>query len=149
LVRHLKDFHRDADTSHFGVLDFASAFGSPLYALVYSKLFWPDFVEFEGMIFHASIMESEEDRVRVRKALSEGKTRQEVETSFNSFDIPSDFFASNRGSTTVAEQVLLANRMKDMWRLRLKELFPRRNITVEVTSSPNEEPTLVVSESLP
>ncbi|WP_158942890.1 hypothetical protein [Granulicella sp. S190] len=146
LVRHLKEYHNDADTRLFSVLDFASAFGSPLYALVYSKLFWPDFIELKGMIFHESIMESEEDRFRVEKALLAGQTRREIERSFNSFEIPSSFFSSNRGSTTLAEDVLLANRLGHMWRLRLLEVFPERTFTVDVECPVDEQPTIIVSQ---
>jgi hypothetical protein len=51
LIQHLKKFRAEADTSNFDVLDFVSAFGNPLEALAYSYLFWPDFIEFEGMGF--------------------------------------------------------------------------------------------------
>jgi hypothetical protein len=142
LVRQLKGRHHDADTSGFGILDFASAFGSPLYALVYSKLFWPDFIHFEGMIFHSSIMENDEDRARVRAAPLRGESRLEVEQSFNSFDIPSDFFASGSATTTREEDIWLTRQLADMWRWRLKETFPERRFTVEVEEPADEEPTL-------
>jgi len=37
LVNHLKEFHAKADTSNFDVLDFVSAFGSPVEALAYTS----------------------------------------------------------------------------------------------------------------
>ena len=39
------------DTTNFGVSDFLAAFGSPVDALLYLRLFWPEFVCFEGMVF--------------------------------------------------------------------------------------------------
>jgi hypothetical protein len=142
LLQHLKERHQDSDTSGFKILDFASAFGNALYALVYSKLFWPDFIEFEGMIFHSSRMEDDEYRTRVREALLKGESRLEVERSFNSFDIPSDFFASGYATTTPEEDIWLARQLAEMWRLRLTEAFPERRFTVEVEESADEEPTV-------
>src|ERR1700722_17834197 len=94
LIDHLKEFHAKADTSNFKVLDFVSAFGSPLEALAYSYLFWPDFVEFEGMIFLKALIEDEEDRSQIRRALAKFPTRKEVEQSFNQFVIPDSFFSA-------------------------------------------------------
>ena len=145
VIRHLKEIHSDADTSNFKVLDFASAFGSPMDALVYSKLFWPDFFEFENMIFLSTILESEDDRSRVRAAISKGASKAEIEKSFNTFDISSDFFASCRASMTEAEEDTLAERMAEMWRARLKQLFPTRDFDVEVAYPPDELPNITVS----
>ncbi len=146
LVRHLGQVHGDVDTNRFGVLDFASAFGSPLEALVYSKLFWPDFLQFEGMIFLAAVLESDEDRSRVRAALSRGSSRCEVEQSFNRFEIPSDFFASHRVPTTDEENLCLAERMAETWRARLLQLFPDKQFTVAVEHELGEPPTLTISQ---
>ncbi len=146
LVQHLKQIHVDADTRAFGVLDFASAFGSPLDALMYCKLFWPDFVEFEEMVFLSSILESEDNRSHVRAALTKGTSRIEIEQSFNSFEIPSDFFASHRIPTTDVENSELAEQMAQMWRARLTQLFPKLSFDVQVSHSPDEAPTLTVSQ---
>jgi hypothetical protein len=126
LIDHLKEFHAKADTTNFNVLDFVSAFGSPLEALAYSKLFWPDFVEFEDMIFHEGSIENEDDRSRIRVALSEFPTRREVEESFNQFLIPDDFFSAGLGTTTDEENIYLAERISEMWKARLAQLFPNK-----------------------
>jgi hypothetical protein len=146
LICHLKELHREANTEAFGVLDFASAFGSPLDALVYSKLFWPDFIEYEGMIFLASILESEDDRSRVLKALSSGQGKSEVEQSFNNFDIPSSLFASHRVQTTLSEDTTLAERLSEMWRARLFQLFPNRVFDVRVAHPEDEQPIITVCQ---
>ncbi len=78
LINHLKEFHAKADTSNFNVLDFVSAFGNPLEALAYSYLFWPDFVEFEGMIFHQGCIENDDDRSQIRAARSEFSSRKKL-----------------------------------------------------------------------
>jgi len=149
LLDHLKEFHAKADTSNFNVLDFVSAFGSPLEALAYSYLFWPDFVEFEGMIFHQGSIEDDDDRSRIRAALSEFSSRKEVEQSFNQFVIPDSFFAAGLSTTTDEEDLFLAERIAEMWRARLARLFPNKNCLVEVQppDETEEGPTIVVYQA--
>ena len=50
LVVELTRLHADQNTKNFNAYDFISAFGSPLEAVMYSKLFWPDFIEIKGMV---------------------------------------------------------------------------------------------------
>lgn len=149
LVDHLKEFHAKADTSNFNVLDFVSAFGSPLEALAYSYLFWPDFIEFEGMIFHQSCIEDEEDRSRIRVALSEFSTRKEVEQSFNQFVIPDAFFSAGLSTTTEEENFDLAERIAEIWKARLVRLFPSKKCIVELQlpEETKEGPTIVVYQA--
>src|SRR5882762_6025140 len=132
LIDHLKEFHPNADTSNCNVLDFVSAFGSPLYALAYSKLFWPDFVEFESMIFLKENVEDEEDRFQILQAISKFSSRKEVEQSFNRFTIPDIFFSAGLATTTDEENVYLAERIAEMWRGRLARLFPDKKCVVEL-----------------
>ena len=146
LIRHLKDIHSEADTTNFDILDFISAFGSPLDALAYSKLFWPDFIEYEGMIFMASILESADDRARVSNALSKRLSKSEIEESFNDFDIPSAVFASHRVQLKLSGYAALAERLAEMWRARLAQLFPNRAFDVTVTHPDNEQPNITVCQ---
>jgi hypothetical protein len=148
LIEHLKEFHAKADTSNFDVLDFVSAFGSPLEALAYSYLFWPDFMEFEGMIFHQSVIEDEEDRSQIRAALSEFPSRKEVEQSFNQFLIPDGFFANGLSTTNEEENAWLAERIADVWKVRLSQLFPNKKCVVEIQSAEEtgEGPTITGSD---
>jgi hypothetical protein len=149
LIEHLKEFHAKADTSNFDVLDFVSAFGNPLEVLAYSYLFWPDFIEFEGMIFHQSVIEDEEDRCRIRAALSEFPSRKEIEQSFNQFLVPEAFFAGGLSTTTDEENIWLAERIAEMWKARLAQLFPNKKCVVELQSAEetDEGPTLVVYQA--
>ena len=146
LIDHLKELHARADTNNFNVLDFVSAFGNPLEALACSYLFWPDFVEFEGMIFHQGCIENDDDRSRIRAACPEFSSRKEVEQSFNQFVIPDSFFNSGISTTTDQEDLFLAERIAEMWRARLAQLFPNKNCVVEVQlpHETEEGPTIVV-----
>lgn len=51
----------EVDTTAFSVRDMIYVCGSPLDALVYSRLLWPDFVEIDRMIFMEGTIEDEED----------------------------------------------------------------------------------------
>jgi hypothetical protein len=149
LIEHLKEFHAKAKTTNFDVLDFVSAFGNPLEALAYSYLFWPDFIEFEGMIFHQSCIQDEEDRAEIRAAVSEFPSRKEVEESFNQFLVPEAFFNSGLPTTTDEENIWLAERIAEVWRARLAKLYPSKKCVVEVQSAEEtgEGPTLVVYQA--
>jgi hypothetical protein len=146
LIERLKQHHADADTTNFNVLDFLGAFGSPLDALAYSKLFWPDFVEFEGMIFLADFVEGEEDRSRIRAAMSKFSTRQDVEKSFNQFMIPEIFFSRALPTVIDEENLYLAERIVEMWEARLARLFPSKSCVVELQlpDETQEGPTVFV-----
>jgi hypothetical protein len=149
LIDHLRELHAEANTNNFNVLDFVSAFGSPLHALAYSKLFWPDFLEFEDMIFLKEHVEDEEDRSRIRSVISKLPTRREVEQSFNQFMIPDVFFSAGLGTTTDEENICLAERIADMWRARLARLFPNKKCVVELQLplETREGPTIVVYQA--
>jgi hypothetical protein len=149
LIEHLKEFHAKAKTTNFDVLDFVSAFGNPLEALAYSYLFWPDFMEFEGMIFHQSCIQDEEDRSRIRAAVSKFSSRKEIEESFNQFLVPEAFFNSGLPTTTDEENIWLAERIAEVWRARLAQLYPSKKCVVEVQSAEEtgEGPTLVVYQA--
>jgi hypothetical protein len=149
LVDYLKNFHAAADTRNFNVLDFISAFGDPLHALAYSKLFWPDFIEFEGMVFLKEQVEDDEDRSKIRAAIAKYPTRKEVEQSFNQFMIPDTFFGAGLGTTNDNENLWLAERMVEMWQSRLAKLFPDRTLIVELElpEHSQEGPTIVVYQA--
>jgi hypothetical protein len=50
LIKRLSTLYAEEDTTNFNVLDYVYVFGSPLQALMYSKLFWPEFIEIEDMV---------------------------------------------------------------------------------------------------
>ena len=50
LLQTLRRRFPDQDTTGFGLPDFIYALGSPVDALLYSALFWPDLLEVDGAI---------------------------------------------------------------------------------------------------
>jgi hypothetical protein len=149
LINHLKQFYEKSDTNNFNVEDFVSAFGSPLLALTYSYLFWPDFVVFDGMIFHQTTIETDDDRAQIRAALSKLSSRKEVEQSFNQFMLPDDLFSAGTSTTTDEENLYLAQRLKEMWEARLARVFPDRKCVVELQlpDETQEGPTIIVYQA--
>lgn len=121
----------DKDNKNFNALDFVYKYGSPASALLYSKLFWPDFIEIDDMVFMKSDFEEEEDYERLNQAKTKYNNRQETEKSFNFHEIPQMF--SKRDDTTDDEDYLLAQVLKETWAARLSRLFPDKEIVVEIT----------------
>ena len=135
LLRKLIDLSPDKDFTGFNVFDFIYSEGSPLEAITYSMLFWPDFVEIDGMVFLKWTFENQADFNRLQQALLKyGGDRQKTEESFNFFDV-SSLFGRRIGDTTDEEDSWLLERLAQMWHFRLHQLFPERTFSVQVLSA--------------
>jgi len=122
----------EQDPTGFNFFDFLHAQGSPRIAIFYSRLFWPDFVEFEGMVFLESSLEDKRDTQRVREALENYcGDKSKTERSFNVIEIPA-LFGKRSTETTKDEDQLLASQICTMWKARLADLFADRIFEVEV-----------------
>jgi hypothetical protein len=122
----------DQNATGFDYSDFLHARGSPRHALFYSGLFWPEFVEFEGMVFLEQTIEDEADRQRVLETLQRhGGDQGKTEQAFNTIEVP-PLFGRRADETTNSEDESLALRLSAMWSARLREAFPARAFTVEV-----------------
>ena len=131
LIKRLSSLYTEQDTTNFNVLDYVYDFGSPLQALMYSKLFWPEFIEIEDMVFLKDRMEDEDDRRAVLKVLEQHEgNRSKTEQAFNLFEIPQDMFGKKMGETTEEEDRYLAEILVEMWQCRLQMLFPNRSFKV-------------------
>lgn len=127
--------YKDQDSAGFNYLDFLHAQGSPFNALFYSQLFWPEFVEIDGMVFLQDIIEDSEDRKRLNEALVRYKgDKTKTEQAFNLVELPS-LFGKNISETTDEEDAFLAERLTEMWRCKLALDFPNREFLVETVSA--------------
>lgn len=144
LILHLREKHKGSNTDSFELSDFAFAFGSPLDVLMYVKLCWPDFIEFSGMIFHPEVLNSNDDRERASLMKAGVYSRSDVEKSFNQFTVPSSFFGKYAGESSEAEDLYLAELIREMWQARLAMLFPGRKARVVCTIVEGDEPLLSV-----
>jgi hypothetical protein len=136
LLAHFREVRcKGQDTSGFNFFDFLHAYGSPLDALFYSRLFWPEFVEIDGMVFLKETIEDDDDKARLNEALKryEGD-KTKTEKSFNIAEIPS-LFGKNLAETTDEEDLVLAERLAEMWEHRLRIIYPDRKFAVKILSA--------------
>ena len=115
-------------------LDLIHKYGHPVDAMLYSELFWPRFREFADMVFLADMIEDQEDEERVMVALERLGTMAEVERSFNTLEVPL-LFGKSAGYTTEDENMLLAEKLKEMWSARLARQFRTREFEVYIVPS--------------
>ena len=114
-------------------MDFIYALGSPVDALLYSRLFWPDLVEIEGAILLRDCVEAEDDVARVRASVRE-RGPAETEKAFNLREF-SDLFGNELAGIEDHEAELLLTRLAEMWSGRLKAQRPEHRFAVEVVST--------------
>ena len=138
IIDRLKKKYSNVDTTNFNLFDFIHSVGSGLEALMYSKLFWPDFVEIDGMIFLKDwTIEDEDDINRIRKTFEDlGRDPQETEKFVNLIEIPY-MFGQRIGEIEDDEYYWLAEIICVMWRCRLGLLYPNRKFVVEITDPEN------------
>jgi len=138
LVDELRKKHAGHDTTNFGVSDFLAAFGSPVDAVMYLRLFWPRFIRFEGMVFRQETLEDDDDQRRVRGALSRyAGDRTRTEQSFNLVEVPSGVFSRRASESSDEVDEFLAERLVELWAHRLAAAFPEEEFVVETV--PAEE----------
>jgi hypothetical protein len=106
--------YKGHDSTGFNYFDFLHAQGSPFNALFYSPLFWPEFIEIDGMVFLKDSVEDSEDRKRLNEALHRHKgDKTKTEKAFNLIEIPS-LFGKNISETTDEKDAFLADRLTEM-----------------------------------
>lgn len=147
LIKSFQEYFHNEDTHNFTVLDFVGAFGSPLMALGYAKLFWPEFIEFKGMVFFAEDFDSDMQK-RVTDMLEQDNlAANEIEQSFNLFEVPSIFFAQYAGDTDEEQDEDLAEILARMWKCKLETDFPEKDFSVRVLSPEESGGEVAVSFS--
>jgi hypothetical protein len=130
LLQRLHERFPGDDTSNFDLMDFIYAKGSAFTALWYSRLFWPEFVEIDGMIFFKESMSSREQRQRLAEAVQElGHDRRGIEEAINVVYAAGIF---QRHDTTDEEFQWLLERLVEMWASRLRNVYPERHFRVEL-----------------
>ena len=137
LISTLRGARPNEDTKNFNAFDFIHAFGSGHDALLYAKLFWPDFVEFKGMVFLSQTVEYEDDRKRIEEALKRYcDDLTKTEESFNVIEV-SQLFGRRIGETDEEEDRFLCEILAEVWSGRLETLFPNYTFIVKVVECEN------------
>ena len=135
LVSELTKLYSSEDTTDFNVFDFTFAFGSVLEAMAYAKLFWPDCVHVDDVILRSDVIEDEKDASRVRQVLRDSSFDIEgTESDFNRLYIPDDFFGKRACESSDAINEYFARVLVDMWKARLKQMYPQFRFSVVLES---------------
>ncbi len=119
-----------ADPAGFTALDFVGALGSVGNALLYSRLFWPEFIEVDGMVFLKDFVDDLGGPEGIRKMRDDPGRGQSVQESINNFDVNLSF-PNHPEENAEGDDLLLANQLAKMWSLRLQQLYPHRSFQVE------------------
>ncbi len=131
LISELSRLHSDRDTTNFGVFDFIGAFGSPLEAMAYTKLFWPELVQVDEMLLRSDVIEDENDANCARQALQQSNgDLEKTERSFNRLEIPDGIFGKRASESSDAIDEQLAQTLVEMWEARLIQNFPDRKFSI-------------------
>lgn len=121
-----------ADPAGFTALDFVGALGSIGNALLYSRLFWPEFIEVDGVVFLKDFVDDLGGPDAIRKMRVDLRGEQSIEKSVNNFDVNLSF-PNHPEENAEGDDLLLANQLANMWSLRLQQLYTHRRFHVEVT----------------
>ena len=108
--------------------------GDMVSALLYSTIFFPEFIEVDGSILLKNNVPDVETRFRSGGAES-NLSLAESEASFNSVEVGYIFSTrpiSSFDTDTSALEQKLAKIIADAWRCRLKDLYPTRIFSVSV-----------------
>jgi hypothetical protein len=124
--------------TNFTSLDFISALGSISSALLYSKLFLPEFSEVDGMVFLKDLLDDAGGSEGVKQLLIKlGNDSILVEKAINCVQINLSF------PTRVREDIdgddrLLAEELANAWRVVLRDRYPSRQFVLEVLDEDGE-----------
>jgi hypothetical protein len=119
------------DPAGFTALDFVGALGSVGNALLYSRLFWPEFVEVDGMVFIKDYVDDLGGADVIRKMRDDIGEGQSIEKNINNFDVNLNF-PNHPEENAEGDDLLLAKQLAKMWSMRLQHLYTRRRFRVEV-----------------
>lgn len=121
----------------FDALDYIHKYGKGSWALLFSNLFVPDFIELDGSVLLANTARSDEAKERFTTALTNKQmTRPELESSFNLLEVGYLFDAAGR-DTSETDDMILAQSIGEALRRSLLAMYPNREFEVRV-STPSE-----------
>jgi hypothetical protein len=131
LVPELLPFNKDGAP----VFNWLSALGDVTAALIYARLFWPDFRSEYGCIFLRPV-----DRAVYEKWMTTLKQdARMVERTLNHTHL-SDLFANSESPVTVDRLLSLGRVLEEAWTYKLKLDFPERSFLVILEGKESLDP---------
>jgi hypothetical protein len=141
LLSSLRGHFSSGEAEGYDVLDFVYRYGSVLEALMFSRLFWPEFAEADGMVFFKEGVQDPKLRQRIRDYLERtGGDRAAVEQSFNLREVTIQLLGKDLKETTDEQIDWVEERLCEMWQARLSALYPDRRFKVELVNLDPDEP---------
>ncbi len=120
------------DNRGFDALDYIFKYESPIRALLFSKLFWPDLIEIQNGVFLSSAIEDACDRKRLQRCFENPNwSMKSTERSFNLLDWEM-LFGKFILDTSDDEGYELLVVLKYCWEACLNYNYPNRNFVVEI-----------------
>ena len=127
LIPELVDWRKENGEA-FSILDWITANGDVQLAIGYTKVFWPDFIEYDGCIFfkdHFSI-ENYESWVQAESIKNYGQ----VERVINHFHILDLFSLDKQKVITYPQVKYLGGILQSIYGNKLRADFPKRKFEV-------------------
>lgn len=131
-----RSMYDGASPTEFTALDFVGALGSISGALLYSKLFSPDFVECDGMIFIKDLLE-DLGKDGVVKLYQQYTDRRDVEKQVNHFNLTLNL-PNRLNENEPGDDRRLADQLAKMWSLQLHQKYSGRLFDVRVFEKDGE-----------
>ena len=99
-----------------------------------SSLFWPDLIEFNGCV--ALALNTSREGLE-KWWIDTGGSQAKIQASLNHVHLY-DYVAYEEEPSRLATLEVVAARIAECWRLRLRALYPGRHVDVVVTSEPDD-----------
>ena len=134
-LKHLLRTRYPQDDKSFETEDYLFAHGSPLCALAYRELFWPTFVEIDGMVFWQGNIPDSIEVERVRSVYQQYRGDVALtEKSFNFIEVAELFL---RDPDDVSQRLMddLVRAMCETWKARLQSVFPEKHFVVDFVAA--------------
>lgn len=125
----------------FSLLDYLSVVSSAEVAIAYTKIFSPDFIEYDGGVFLAEVFSAELYQQWKAKL---GDDRSAIERVMNHIHLDDLFQGADK--VGIENLAYLGEVLKQLWEYRLRSLYPNRSFQVLCNWDKAEE-TVVITFS--
>lgn len=131
-----RNFEGD-EFKNFEALDFLHTKGSAKNAILHAALFFPEFIEFDGIVLlKTNVWDKEVLKDAYFRKESGKYDKHKLEKSFNYLEVLY-CFGYIRDLSSLEDEELLSELVAESWRCRLKTYFPNRSFEVGI-SPPGE-----------
>ena len=131
IINSLSQWNKGAGIS---VSDWITSIGNYDHFVVYSRLIWPEFIEFQNRIYIADFFKEEQ----LERNIENCKSAYEAQCFQNCIDV-ADIFNSDQENYDEETVLYLAYTLKATWDAGLKLKYPDREFNVFIDNCLDEE----------